>query len=211
MSSDPLARSALVFARSNELLLTPEGEERLNDRLSVRDYFALLMGEDCLADARRVLAHAMPKRRALWWGLLCAWEVYRPSVPENVEAVLRAVAEFIQLPSEANRRTVEALAELVRPQSPAHVLAMAVFLSGGSMIKAGAPEVLPKPFLTGRLVGVSVYLAAVAREPLKYRQRLAEYLALGLEIARGNNLWSAPTITPEGAMASREDLVLSDA
>jgi hypothetical protein len=190
-----VTNNAAAFARGNELMLTSEGEAHLRPDLSVRDYFDVLRANRCLADARRVLAHALPKRRSLWWGLLCAWDVFRGRPAENAEAVLRGIGDFVCLPTETNRQALRGLVDLVRPQSPPHYLAHAAILSFGSLTDAPLPEVLPKPFLTGRLVGVSIYLASVAREQLKYESQLESYLDLGLEVARGTNLWT--TATPQ--------------
>lgn len=193
MSNKLLARSAITFSAENELMLTPEGEAYLRPDLGVHEYFELLRDNGCLGDARRVLAHAMPKRRALWWGLLCAFDVFRSHPAENVEAVLRGVADFIVLPDEGRRLRLRELVGLVRPQSPPHFLAQAAILSFGSLIDPPAQEVLPRRFLTGRLVGVSIYLASIARAPLHYRRQLEQYLDVGLDVARGANLWPAPS------------------
>lgn len=191
---DDLLNNAVAFCRHNDLMLETEGEQLLRPGLTTREYFQTLMAQGCVLDARRVLSHVLPKRHALWWGLLCVWEAC-PQPAENVREVLAGVAQFIFEPTEARRRTVEDLAELVRPTSSAYCLAMGAFLSGGSMSRPELPAVLPKPFLTGRLAGVAVYLAAVAREPLKYRQRLEQYIHLGLELARHAEPWRLPVET----------------
>jgi hypothetical protein len=198
MIDQPPIDNAVAFCRQNELMLESEGEQLLAAELTTRDYFRLLMAKGCVLDARRVLAHVLPKRHALWWGLLCAWEAARPRPPENVTEVLSGVGRFIADPTEARRRAVEELASLVRHDTSAYCLAMAAFLSGGSMSKPDQAVVLPKFFLTGRLVGVAVYLASVAREPLKFNQRLEHYIRLGLELSREPQPWARPVpIAPE--------------
>ncbi|MGE3808548.1 MAG: hypothetical protein AB7K24_28110 [Gemmataceae bacterium] len=206
MNQDVLNQPAPGFCAANELMLTAAGEEALRPGLTVRAYFHELMQHENYADARRVLAHALPKRRALWWGLLCAWEAVRPCPPENVQEVLRAVARFVMEPGEEKRRQVEAISKLVRFESMANQLAQAAFLSTGSMTAPDLPEVFPQPFLTGRLVGVTVYLSSVLREPARYQQRLKEYIAVGLEVARVDQPWRvlapfehAPVLESAGA------------
>src|SRR5205823_1268863 len=122
------------------------------------EYFELLLENRCYADARRVLAHALPKRRALWWGCLCAWDVYRPQPAGEVAGVLEAVVRYVLQPCEAHRRAAAGRAQEVEPNSLAACLAMAAFCSAGSLAPPGVPCVAPRPFLTGRLVGVTVYL-----------------------------------------------------
>jgi hypothetical protein len=196
MSNDTLMNHAVEFCRHNDLMLTPEGEALLRPGLTAKEYFRLLMANNEVLDANRVLAHAMPKRHALWWGLLCVWDSLQPKAPENVAEVLSSVARFVAEPGEQQRRTVEELAGLVRADSSSYCLAMGAFLSGGSMSLPHLPTVLPKPFLTGRLVGVAVYLASVAHWPHKYKERLRNYLTLGLEVVRTPNPWSQPVAVP---------------
>ena len=137
-----------------------------------------------------MLAHALPPPPC--GGACCAWEVFQTRPAENTGSPARGIADFVHLPSEQNRQALRELVDLVRPQSPPHFLGHAAILSCGSMTEPPLLPVAPKPFLTGRLVGVSIYLASVAREPLKYHARMNAYLDLGLDVARGTNLWATP-------------------
>jgi hypothetical protein len=185
-----MATAAWEFCKDNEIELQPEGRALLRAAQSPWEYFELLLENRCYADARRVLAHALPKRRALWWGCLCAWDVYRPQPPAEVAGVLEAVVRYVLQPCEAHRRAAAARAQEVEPNSLAACLAMAAFCSAGSLAPPGVPCVAPRPFLTGRLVGVTVYLAAVLRDPTQYKAQLRRYLEIGREVASGANLWT---------------------
>jgi hypothetical protein len=196
------SRSAADFCKYHELQLGRDARSLLKTGLSTEEYLDLLLVERSYADARRILAHALPKRRALWWGCLCAWDVYRPQPPEDVARVLMSVVAFVREPTEENRRIAAARAREVEANTLPACLAMAAFCSGGSLAPAGLPCVAPRPFLTGRLVGVAVYLASVMRDPARYKDRLRHYLSLGIEISRGNNLW-----TPYGVNESVEQTV----
>jgi hypothetical protein len=178
------------FCKYHEIQLRTEGRSLLRGYLSTQQYFGLLLENRCYADARRVLAHALPKRRALWWGCLCAWDLYRPQPPEVVDQVLQAVVRFVLEPSEGNRQATAECAKAVEPNTLAHCLAMAAFCSAGSIAPEGLPCVDPRPFITGRLVGVAVYLASVLRNPAQYLDRLRQYLAIGVEVSQGTNLWT---------------------
>jgi hypothetical protein len=182
-------RDAADFCKDNGIQLRPEARCMLDAGLSTVEYFEVLLENRCFADARRVLAHAMPKRRALWWGCLCAWDVYRPKPPEAVAKAIRAVVNFVLEPTDDNRRTTAARAQEVGPNTLAGCLAMAAFCSDGSLAPPGLPCVVPRPFLTGRLVSVTVYLACVQRNPTRYKDRLRQYLSVGIEVFRGANLW----------------------
>jgi hypothetical protein len=74
-------------------------------------------------------------------------------------------------------------------QLPANTLAVtlatAAFFSGGSVSPPGMPPVAPRPFITGRLIGLTVYLCSVKRSAARYKQHLREYLSWGRDIAAG--------------------------
>jgi hypothetical protein len=186
-------RLAVDLCAYHEIQLRPEGRALLKPELGTQEYFELLLANGCYADARRVLAHALPKRRALWWGSLCAWDVYRPQPLEKVARVLQSVTRFVHDPSEDNRQATADCAREIEANSVAACLGMAAFCSDGSLAGPGLPCVPPKPFITGRLVGVTVYLASVLRDPTRYKDYLRQYLDLGVEVALGRNLWTVST------------------
>jgi hypothetical protein len=183
--------------------LKPAGQQLLTPELSVREYFELLVENDCLADARRVLAHSLPKRRALWWGVLTAYDAFRPQTPAMLENVLKAVTQFVTAPTEEHRRACGEVAKRTPPSSIAGCLATAAFFTAGSVAPQGLPPVAPKPFITGRLVGVCVYLASVTRDPARYKQFLREYLRWGRDIATGELRLPEPAAALQAPHLSR--------
>jgi hypothetical protein len=198
------------FCRDSAIQLTAHGRALLNARISTSEFLDILLENRSYADARRVLAHSLPRRRALWWGCLCAWDVYRPDPPEKVANVLQSVVHFILEPTEENRRATAARAAEIEPNGLAACLAMAAFCSAGSLAPPGLPCVAPRPYLTGRLVGVTVYLASVLHEPARYKDRLREYIAIGRDVSRGINLWTdkgaGETTEPGLILSSADDL-----
>ncbi|MGE3804584.1 MAG: hypothetical protein AB7K24_07915 [Gemmataceae bacterium] len=184
-------RNAESFCAEMRLKLRPEGRALLRPGLDTVAYFAELLRADNLADARRVLAHALPRRRALWWGCLCAWEAYRPEPPHEVATVLHAVSEYVITAADEQRRRLRVLGMAAGLNTLGGHLALAGFCSAGSLSKPGLPVVTAPVFATGRLVSVAVYLASVKRDPARYRDRLRQFLSVGLEVARGESLWPA--------------------
>lgn len=192
LSDAPSTRgNAIEFSTSQRIKLRPESWMLLKPNLTVAEFLDLLRAKHHHADARRVLAHALPKRHALWWGCLCAWEAYRPEPHADILEILQTVTAYIQEPTNDRRWRLYRLGRAMGFHSLTGQLAMAAFCSGGSL---GLQElaVSPRPYLTGRLVGVAVYLASVRRDPARYKERLQQFLALGLEIASGDNLWPMP-------------------
>jgi hypothetical protein len=103
--------------------------------------------------------------------------------------VLEMVERFVRNPSEDNRRAAEALGHKVGFDTIGGCLAMAAFFSDGSISGPGLPCVPPRPFLTGRLVSVVVYLAAVQKDPSAYLEELGRSIALGLDMLEGPDPW----------------------
>ena len=48
---------------------------------------------------------------------------------------------------------------------------------------------------------MTVYLASVKHEPARYKDHLREYLAMGMEISRGSNLWTYEDILEAGELS----------
>src|SRR5947209_6335458 len=64
----------------------------LREGLAPRPYLDLLIGKELFVDAVRFLAHALPKREAVWWACLCARAV-AGSKPAPAETAALQVAE----------------------------------------------------------------------------------------------------------------------
>lgn len=140
----------------------------------------------CLADARRLLAHALPPRHSLWWALLCLTEAHRQGpYPPAVADAFAAALEFVLDPTEPGRRACHAAAEAAGSTTAGGVIGHAAFLSGGSMAPPDCPPVLPAPHLCGRMCGVAVYLASVRFNPARYKRHLEHFIGIGLKVARG--------------------------
>jgi len=154
-----------------------------------RDFYRTLMRHDCLADARRILAHALPRRRALWWACLVAEDLVRHRTVPGLHAVLEQVVRFVIQPNDAHRRGAGEAGRRFPMNSLPASLAMAAFFSDGSVSLPHLPPVLPRPFVTGRLVGVTVYLASVIRSAAQYKMHLRQYLEIGEQVAAGQILW----------------------
>lgn len=187
--------------------LSPEGRPLLRAPQSARQFFDLLMGHGCYADARRVLAHAMPKRLAVWWACACVRELYMPEPPSDVAEVLDVAAHYAESGDERSRRRAESLGMQFGPNDLTCCLALAVFFSGGSISRPDLPPVAPAPFVSGRLVEVVVYLASVSKDPARYRDHLRGYLEHGLRLVLGPDPWAktaagAATVALPGSSAT---------
>jgi hypothetical protein len=139
-----------------------------------------------MADAARFMAHALPKREAVWWACMCA-RATEPEAPPPDAAALVAAEAWVRKPEEEFRRAAMAKAEAAGFRSPEAWAAVGAFWSGGSMAPPGQPIVPPADHLTGVAVAGAVSLAAVRRAPEKAEATLRRFIESGLDIAGGGS------------------------
>lgn len=167
----------------------------LRDGLSPRQFLDLLVQEKHFPDSVRFLAHALPKREAVWWGYLCARSGSGAVAPKKL-AALEAAQKWVTEPTEEHRRACLPAAEAADFGTPAGCVAVAAFWSGGSLAPPELPVVPPKDELTPGAVANAILLAAVISEPEKALEKYAHFLALGRDVAAGTNVWPETTTPP---------------
>ena len=158
----------------------------LSEGMSPRAFLDKLVEEDRLLEANRFLAHALPKREAVWWACLCA----RDAIPDSDEtaAELVSLAEtWVRKPTDENRRTAMTAAEEAGFDSPASWAAAAAFWSGDSLAPPDLPPVAPSDELTGTAVAAVGLLAAYSGDPVTAPDRFRAFLDKGLDVAQGGN------------------------
>ena len=148
-----------------------------------------------LPDALRLIAHALPKREAVWWACMCARAV--PALdPNPLDAEALTAAElWVRRPDETSRRATMEIAQKGGFRSAEAWAAVGAFWSGGNMSAEGQPEVLPPEHLTGVAVVGSLMIAAMRHTPERAPARFGRFLASARDIAMSG----AGRIPPEGA------------
>src|SRR5690348_5614238 len=68
------------------------------------DFVTALVDNKLYPDAVRFIAHALPKREAVWWGWMSARRSAGENPPPKIKAALTATEKWISQPSEENRR-----------------------------------------------------------------------------------------------------------
>ena len=170
---------------------SPEAAAKLRDGITSKEYLELLAADGLHADGVSFLAHAMPRREAVWWGWACARRAAGDQPPPKVKAALDATERWIAQPTEEHRRAAVAAAEAADFGTPAGCAGLGAFFSGGSIAPADLPDALPDEFMTGKAVAGAVLLASVAGEPADAEPRLAEFLQQGLAVAERIGMWTA--------------------
>jgi hypothetical protein len=172
--------------------LDEEALALLGDDQTPLEFLDVLIAHERFADAIQFLAHAIPRREAVWWGCLCVKLAGGDQLPPAEVAALTAAVRWALRPEEERRAAAKAPAEAVGFEAPAGVLAHAVSFSGGSLSPPGLPEVPPKPTLTPRCVAAAIKLAAATAPPDQAEQIFQRFLAIGIGIASGKHAEKLP-------------------
>jgi hypothetical protein len=173
--------------------LGDEAKALLQDGLAPGAYLNLLIEKGQFLDAVRFLAHALPKREAVWWACQCGRLVAGASLTPEVANAFETAEDWATHPDEDIRRAAQRAYEPATLQTPAGLAALAAFVSEGSLSHPGLPVVEPPPFATAQMVAGAVLIAAVLTEPEKAPEKYRKFLALGIEIANGQKRWKEGT------------------
>jgi hypothetical protein len=160
----------------------------LRDSMTPDDYLAALDKAGLLADALTFLAHWLEPRQCVWWGCQCLWHGCREGADPTTDKSMQTIVRWVLAPSENARRQCQAVADEHTARQPLGLLAQAAFASGGSLAPAGGPDVPPPAHLTALCVAAALQLGAARLDDSQRGQR--QFVLLGLDIARGKNLWS---------------------
>ena len=160
---------------------------------SPKRFVGMLMERGLHLDAVKFLAHALPRREAVWWVWVCARKASGPEPKRPIKDALDATERWIVQPTDEHRRQALTFGEAANFSTAAGCAALAAFMSGGSLAPPEAPPVPPGEFLTAKAVSGGVILSAVATEPDKAPEKYKEFVKLGIEVAERTKVWPAET------------------
>jgi hypothetical protein len=168
--------------------------ELLKPDMRPEAYIEVLSSAEKWTDAVTVMAHALPKREAVWWACLCASMM--DGLSENKEEILaRKTAEkWVYKPTEENRENALLQAQKSDKPSAGTLCCMAVSFSGG---KPGESKDQPDESkdqsvdhdnsVFTEIVGTVVMIAASENDGLHINQRLKQFLHNAKDIACGGS------------------------
>jgi hypothetical protein len=122
-------------------------------------YFKTLIEGGRLRDAVFYVSHALPRYEGVVWAVQAL--LAADAVDRNNQLVV-AVLRWIDDPCEELRRAIERLLNDEVVTSPAYMLAMAAFMSGGSISLPEYPPVLAPPDASAKFAAGAVFDAAYA-------------------------------------------------
>jgi hypothetical protein len=130
-------------------------------------------------DALRFLAHKLPIDAGVKWAAACARELRAPEGKDQKDEPLEASEQWIKAPVDPTRWAAKEAADKAKTPGPSNLVAMAVYLSGGSMSPPGSPETPPPQYAAQKMIAGSVLVAVVSHEPQKATERYKRALAMG--------------------------------
>jgi Family of unknown function (DUF6931) len=181
-----------VVAISSVAELGDEAVALLRPDLQPLEYIALLVDKHLYPDAVRFLAHALPKREAVWWAWVSARRAAGADPPPKIKASLQATERWISDPKEEHRRAAMAAAQAADLGSAAGCAGLAAFFSGGSLSPPEAPPVPPGEFLTAKAVCGAIIFSSLATEPEKAPEKFQSAIAQGVDVTKRIKLWEQP-------------------
>lgn len=138
-------------------------------------------------DAIHFMAHALPKREAVWWACLCVRSTLGQTASPDIVKALTTAEQWVYKPTDANGQLAMTAAEATDFSAPASWAAVAACWSGTNMSPQGNPPVAPGDDLSGKAVSGAVTLAAVMNDPDGVEARYQGFLSQGLDLARGGS------------------------
>ena len=177
------------------LALTEPAVAAIGSIASVPRAFVALESAGFLLEAAKVLAHALPKRQAVWWACMCALHTAPPDLADIHRKARDAAEAWVRQQTDAARRAAMKLAEQTAFDTPEVWAAVAAFWSGDSLSPENDPILPPPPHLAGLAVAGAIGLSAVRTRLDRQQSRLQRFLESGRNIAVGG----AGRLTPEGA------------
>ena len=167
--------------------LPPEAQAPLADCAEIGNALDRLEAAGFAPEAVRVLAHALPKREAVWWACMCAAST-APRILSDSDRLARETAElWVRQQSDTLRRAAMAHAEAGGCMTAEAWTGIAAFWSGDSIAPLGQRAMPPLPEQTGTAVAAAVTLASVRGDGTRCAERLKRFLDSGRDIASGGH------------------------
>lgn len=166
--------------------LSDDAKDLLSDEVSPSRYVELLESEKLYKDAVKFLAYGLPPLISIRWGCRCCRELLTKDQIEKTKASLEADESWAESPSDEARRAARSVAEADGINSPADLLGMAIFFSGGSVTPPNTPEAPPPPYVAQKMTAGSIQLSVVANTPEKAEDRYKKALQISRDVVKAS-------------------------
>jgi hypothetical protein len=157
------AWSQIKWTEARQILEQMEKDESELPAASVspREYYDRLRAAGELEEAMLFLGHALPRYESAAWAAHRLEQVAQGTdLGLSDRQLLDYSLRWLGDPSDAHRRAAFEACEGSAGESAERLLALAVFMSGGSLAPEDLPPVLPEPGLSGHLAACALIVAA---------------------------------------------------
>jgi hypothetical protein len=134
-------------------------------------------------DGIRFLAMKLPVADGIKWALQCARELLLAEKRDRQKETLEAADKWLQAPSDTTRWDAKNTSDRLKAEAPANVIAMAVYLSGGSVAPPGSPSAEPPPLLAQKMVSASVQVSVLSDDLQHLKERNQRALVMGRKLS----------------------------
>lgn len=164
-----------------QIVFSDEGLGVVNTQLGIEANIRELAAQGHYHDAVLLLAHALPKREAIWWGCKSIRTTLAQETPDEEQKAIDLAEDWAMKPGDDKRKQVAAMGEAIGSSKASGLLAMATGWSAGSLVSEQNLEVPPPPHLSAVGVAGAVSLAAAA-QPANMKASYEGFLKEGLTI-----------------------------
>jgi hypothetical protein len=142
-------------------------------------YLDSLEKQELFDDAVRFLAYKLPTDAGIKWASGCVRELQSPESRQQKDEPLEASDRWVKAPGDPTRWAAKEAVDKAKTAGPSKLVAMAVFLSGGSVSPPGAPETPPPPNVAQKMVAGSIQVAVVGYDAKNAKDRYKKALTMG--------------------------------
>ena len=175
MTTKEISETAILTARAHELL---------HEDSTPAVFLETLEKQELFDDAVRFLAHKLSAEAGVKWALACFRELESPEQKARKDESKEAAENWTLAPSDTTRWAARDAADRSTVTSPANLLAMGVFMSGGSISPPQSPEIQPPPYTAQKMISGCVTGTVLMYQPENAAKRYKRALELGREADR---------------------------
>ena len=169
----PWTRSTWTDAGQIAAIVDPENPPIEANGQPLHVWHAELVGRGELASALEFMAHGMSRYDCVAWAARSAIAL---NIVDRTDPLVVTVLQWIDNPDDPLRRAAGAAAETVTKDTPAKLLCLAVWFSGGSLTPEELAPVLPPADVCARLAAASLLVGANAQpDPEKALNEILEF------------------------------------
>ncbi|HEX4771857.1 MAG TPA: hypothetical protein VH351_13550 [Bryobacteraceae bacterium] len=164
--------------------MSAPAKELARDDLSPSRYVEVLEKQKLFRDAVLFLAYGLPAPLSIRWGCRCCREFLTERQIEEAKVSLEAAETWTESPSDELRWAARDAAEKDGVKTPADLLAMAIFFSGGSVTPPNTPETPPPPYVTQKMTAGSIQVSVLTNTPEKADERYKKALQISRDVVK---------------------------